>query len=317
MKTKKSFFSVIIQIFFLNILLFAGCLCEFSPCVYPTQVSIYITPDKVFTYKDSTVTFKIFLNALDKDSKLGDFTISNAKGEVIFEKRCTGTVDTISYNFLVPDDVESDSTIFLKFEVEDANSGMITNSYAEITIQKCIPDLSIGTFTLNYNNGSLTSWNASTPFLGISVADVTVMTPAASVTDIDVALSTQTTYGLVLVSPNANWFQNMANANTNVGWSANEKNETKLQKINSVSWDSVTYNFLTTMIVVPTYVAGVAANGIAATNIVSGDFVAFETFDGIKGVFKVCSTKSDIKGNKATATITCEIKYIEAGSATK
>jgi len=308
--------------FLLGALVVLGLVTFFSSCNEPNGVvSIVVTPETVNAEAGDVVTFAINLDAdaLAVQGALGEFEITDAAGTELFTKTCTGMVDSISFDFTVPADAVEASEIVLTFTAVDGNSDKSNTKTAVITVVDNGPDLvTLAAVTLGYNNGGTASWNSSTPFFGVSNTAVTALAPSAAVADIDVALCTQNTYGLVLASPNASWFETMAEVNNNgIVWNASGKNETKLQKITSVTWDNITAEFLVSLTITPTYVGGNQANGIAATNLVAGDLVAFETADGIKGVFKVGAGKNVISGDKATAAITCETKLIDAGSASK
>jgi hypothetical protein len=290
-----------------------GIVGLFSACTEETYVTITVNPATVTAAPGSVVTFVYTLSPdAINNGELGDFFVDQADGTNLYtETYSGGNSITDSVDITIPNNATVGTDLVLTFRAIDGKSGMEKSTTVTITVESGLPTLvTLTGKTLNYNNGGTSSWNSSTPFYGIGNTEISLLSPSATASDIDVALCYQATYGVVLASPDASWFETMANVNTNVGWTASGKNHTKLEKLNGVTWDQVTNEYLSTLTVTQTYVAGNSSNGVAATNLVNGDLVAFETADGIKGVFQVTANSKDAKGNLATATITCDAKYI-------
>jgi hypothetical protein len=269
--------------------------------------------DIVFAEAGDIVTFTINLEADTNaiNGQLGLFKISDTA--ILYYTILSGITDSISYNYTIPDNAEDASEIILTFEAVDGNSGNQNTKTVKIYITNTNIELkTIQGKNLNYNNGNTTLWNLSSPFMGISVDTIIVLNPTAPVAEIDVAFVWQEIYGITLASPNSSWFANTANENTtnNPVWSTIGKNEIKLQKISNINWDDVTAELINSLTVTSTYVDDNEDYGIAATNLIEGDLVAFETPDGIKGIIKVVSAQGETKSVLATGTLVCDIKYI-------
>jgi len=94
-----------------------------------------------------------------------------------------------------------------------------------------------------------------------------------------------------------------------VTYSTTGKNTTHIQKITSVtSLDQVTVVFLENLTISDDYVANSSSNGIG-TELIEGDFIAFQTEDGFKGVFEVTDL-TYISSKAAETSMTCDIRVL-------
>ncbi len=286
-----------------------------------TIVTITVNPsvDSVLTV-DAGATYD-FVVTLTPDAveggEVGQFVI--AEGSTVLVDTTYGATSTVTYNFSykVADDATEGTTIDLSVEATDAISGQRSTESINLTVGAPLSKIvDVASMTLNYDNGS--GFAASTPMIKITkdtdnaTVNFEVVTPTGSG---DVALGFQNTYGNAICSPDAKWIEDMYTVNGQ-SYSATGQKHTKLMKFTG-DYATLTLEDLEALVVTEEFgIAGVELNGVAVSSLVAGDFVAFETADGVKGIFKITAKSGNQKGTKATSSLTCEGKVLYDGSST-
>lgn len=283
-----------------------------------TYVTITVDTNNVSIAPGESYTFEITMTPdMVEEGQVGDMTI--AEGSVVLDSASFNSSSEVkhSFTYTVASDAVEGTDISLAVEVFDAVSGNGSTETISITVG-AVPNVVVShtALTLNYDNGS-TGFASSTPMLKIEkdMDNATVNCTVVGPEEGNVGLVYQSQYGNALASPDASWLETMYTIN-GASYSANGKTHTKLMKFTG-DYDALTVEDIQNMTVTEEYLAGNDANGVAVDNLASGDYVAFETADGVKGVFKVTASKGTEKGTKATSDITMDVKVLyEAGAGT-
>jgi len=184
--------------------------------------------------------------------------------------------------------------------------------YIYATTKSLIPDAIFENkaVRLEYNNGSVNGYNSSTPFLYLTKTIAKAVGPTANDSEIDAALAYQSSYGIVLGSPDAKWIGIMYNFNVIDYYSIIGKNNTKLMKTD-LNYATATPAEIKNINIISSYIGGIDSLGQGVDNISVGDIIAFETQAGMKGLIKITSNA------KYRATITSDVKIFIPGQAGK
>jgi len=103
-------------------------------------------------------------------------------------------------------------------------------------------------------------------------------------TKMDIAFAWNSTVGnYSVVSPNAQWIKDLYSYN-NVTYSTTDKKTTSFQKLSGVDFTTVDAAYVDGMTVTSSTITG-GGNGVQG--LATGDLIAFQTADGLKGVIKI------------------------------
>jgi hypothetical protein len=170
-----------------------------------------------------------------------------------------------------------------------------------------LPSVTIMEFTgktLYFINSSTSSYSSSYPFLNLDIDLVTVNGPNASDADIDITLCNKWNYGIILSSPDAIFLEFIFNINFYSGYTTSGKQSTKLQKVDLNYFEITAEQFLE-LNIVSEYIGDEISNGQGVDSIMTGDIIAFETQDSIKGIIKVNTI------SKMTAHLNVDVKILK------
>jgi len=219
-----------------------------------------------------------------------------------FTLKGSSSSKTITYKYTVPETITSDSTISLIFEIVDQD-GRRQSTKAKIYLiifEDFHNAFSCNGLSFQMDNITITNCNAMLECQTGVIRNI-LYTPAA---DLDLAYIYHGTGGNVLASPNAPYCEtiyNIYHANT---YSLVGKNETLIQKVSISSLSEVTVEYLEGLTITSEYILCSAGNG-KGTQITAGDFVAFQTADGFKGVIEI---KTVQYANKIASNMTCDMR---------
>lgn len=291
----------------------------FTSCDFTTSESPKITfsPDSVSVPVgvNTKVTVDITIEPdLLNSVYITEFYVDLWSDELVHEVYTSTTSQTITYEFVytVSDTVEAGSLDFTVSAWDSQNNSIVEQFSIYVGDDENPAEPTIVTFTaktIDYNNGSTSGWNSSKPFFGLDLDNIEALAPTATATEIDLALATQYSFGTAFCSPDAAWFEEIANYTVNVGWSSAGKNHTKLEKISVTNWETMTPEFIENLTVADSKLLETSAYGSGVDHVVSGDYIAFETEDGVKGVLKITDASNSV-GTKATSSVTCDGKVL-------
>ncbi len=103
------------------------------------------------------------------------------------------------------------------------------------------------------------------------------------------------------------WYEMMVTINGGE-YSSSGKNHTKLQRVTIPDWATVTADYVSNLVIVEEYFIG-TEYGVGVSNMAVNDIVAFETYDGVKGLLKITASTNSF-GNKAAASVTADFKIL-------
>jgi len=292
--------------------------CPAPPPPDAPYISINQDLDTVFynlNESGTKITFSISMESdIFSDAYLSKLVISennNVLANFNYENDEYELTETFEY--IVPDTITSDTVITLLFEVSDSNGrinsddakinvtewkdGIILLSYNDVLFQGCSNN-----FSINYN-----MFDAQTGIL--HTADYT---PAI---DLDLAYLFYFYWENFIASPDAYGLVFTYDLG-GITYSIDDKNTTHICKVTSIqSLNEVTEDFLKDFVISDNFINDVSTNGIGVSNLQVGDFVAFETEDGYKGLFEIKALSLFKKG--PTTTLKADFRVLSVPSSGK
>lgn len=296
METRYLFFFLLV----LLIISFDACFTEHEPPI----INVTIDNDSVWidlyeTEINFTIEIASDLSTNYYLKKLEIYEGNNVLKIIEFEKNTTFAVEEFQY--LIPNDIYIDTVLNFKFVLLDSKDFNRETSIEVWFFEDCgdYPIFEHFTPTLIFNNSNLESWNQSTPFLNINFEDINALNPSSNEVDIDFAFAYDSIYGNILFSPDAPFFETIANSNDNVGWSYENKNCTKLQRV-IIPWYDCVNEFIGNLEIMPEYIDDEMSNGIGVSNLQVGEYIAFETITGFKGIIEIKALFLNKKSDSAS-----------------
>jgi len=281
--------------------------------VTPEKDTVWYTPAKA----GAEVTFSVEITPdVNNSATLMTFNVyeGSITNDVFYSEDLGGSSSskTITYKYTVPTTITADSTITLVFEgVDDGSRSKSIEAKIYLMVEEVtVTVLSFNDITCQGDGNTLAAPNTNMINAQTGVVYSADHTPAV---DIDLAYLYHGAWSNFIASPDAAGLVTVYDLG-GVTYSTTGKNTTHIQLITSItSLDQVTVEFLQGLTITDDHIAGSVANGIG-TQISVGDFVAFETADGYKGVFEV----KFVDTAKALTTIMeCDMRVLSEASSGK
>ncbi len=294
-----------------------------SSCAPTTDVSLEVTSDMdtvvfdqnavkagkdvtftltVSTTESAVAEFKVSQPAL----KLVDSVLDNAATKLVVSIPEPADETVVAYEF----------TFYIANDAKTPATQTVTKTVYAKLIAKKDAVVEYTAAVIKYDNSSA-GWANSTPFFDLSKdAAPVAMKPADATNEkIDIAIVAQTSVGTTLASPDASYLVQMYVTYGSGAYDVAGKKHTKLQKVTVTDWSTVNVEYFKTLVVTESNIGDIAANGKGVTKVVAGDYIAFETWDGVKGIFKVTEA-ANTTGGKGAANVKADVKvFVPAQSA--
>lgn len=277
----------------LAMMLLAVVAMNFTACT-PTETTIPTITVEAATTNDyapgNVVSYAVAVATTNKELKT--FTVAVAGGDAVTDATVNAPAGTFSdatassfsadlttvaftYTFTVGD-IAAGTEIAMTFTVEDDEE--TNDAVKTFTVGASAPAISTySAVGLSYTSTSLSDASMFDAETGTAVS--------ASAGTGDFALAWQTAYGYSVVSPDAQWLEDLYWANTIV---YTKTTTTKIQKLTGVSASEIDASYINDMTVTSSTVTG-GGNGIQ--NMLTGDMFAYETASGLKGVGTITFSK--------------------------
>ncbi len=286
-------------------------------------LELEVTPEEdiveVFANEIIDIKIKIKPDSLNngKVSSLSIFEGTTLLDEIIYTDQTTSVIHNFQYT--VASEANVNEQIALTFEaIEELTQEKTIYNFNMTVIPKQYEVVNISSMVLEYDNG-INGFATSTPMLKISINEedetinCEVVTPSEGG---DIALIYEETYENTLCSPDSYWLE-IFYTFYGASYSGAEQNHTKLMTY-SGEYENVDIETMQEMIVKEEYgIANNEYNGVAVANLDAGDYVAFKTAEGVKGILKITAKSCSETGTKTTSSLTCEAKILYDASIEK